>query len=89
MIKNQRLPRLPYVLLGAMTLVSFGGPFVILGAIWGGQSAKWPPDRPVEWVAVALVFGLVIGLFVACLSLGWWHRRASAVEKPKTGDFHS
>ena len=26
----RRLPRLPYVLLGAMTFVSFGGPFVIL-----------------------------------------------------------
>jgi hypothetical protein len=83
------LPRLPYVLLGAMTLVSFVGPFVILGTIWGGSSAKWPPDRPVEWVAIALVFGLVIALFLACLSVGWWHRRAAAGEEPKTGDFHS
>jgi hypothetical protein len=83
------LPRLPYVLLGAMTLVSFVGPFVILGTIWGGRSAKWPPDRAVEWVAIALVFGLVIALFLACLSVGWWHRRAAAAEEPKTGDFHS
>ena len=52
------------------------------------QSAKWPPDRPVEWVAITLVFGLVIALFVACVSLGWWYRPAvGRPEKPKTGDF--
>jgi hypothetical protein len=89
MSTKDRLPRLPYVLLGAMTLVSFAGPFVILGTIWGGNSAKWPPDRPVEWVAVALVFGLVVALFVACVSLGWWYRRAPAVDEPKSGEFHS
>jgi hypothetical protein len=89
MSTKERLPRLPYVLLGAMTLVSFVGPFVILVTIWGGRSAKWPPDRPIEWVAIAVVFGVVIALFVACLSLGWRHRRASAVEEPKTVDFHS
>ena len=89
MSTKERLPRLPYVLLGAMTLVSFGGPFVILGAIWGGRSAKWPPDRPVEWVAIVVVIGLVIALFLACLSIGWWHRPASQVVEQKTGDFHS
>jgi hypothetical protein len=89
MSTTERLPRLPYVLLGAMTLVSFVGPFVVLGAIWGGRSAKWPPDRPVEWLAIALVFGLVIALFVACLSIGWWYRRVSPAQKPKPGDFHS
>ena len=87
--ETQRLPRLPYVLLGAMTLVSFGGPFVILGPSAGGRSAKWPPDRPVEWVAIAVVIGLVIALFVACVSIGWWHRQASPVDEPKIGDFHS
>jgi len=34
------LPRLPYVLLAAMTVVSFGGPFVIVGVIWGGKIRK-------------------------------------------------
>jgi hypothetical protein len=89
MSTNQRLPRLPYVLLGAMTVASFVGPFVILGAIWGGPSAKWPPDRAIEWVAVALVFGLVIALFVACVSIGWWRPPASPVKEPKTGEFNS
>ena len=40
------LPRLPYVLLAAMTVVSFGGPFVIVGVIWGGDRAGWPPTGP-------------------------------------------
>ena len=57
MSARQPLPRLPYVLLGAMTFASFGGPFVILVVVRGGSSARWPPDRPVEWVAIALVFG--------------------------------
>ncbi len=50
-LRQTPLPRLPYVLLGAMTLVSFGGPFVILVVVRGGPSARWPPDRPVEWIS--------------------------------------
>ncbi|QEH32801.1 hypothetical protein OJF2_12850 [Aquisphaera giovannonii] len=68
------LPRLPYVLLIAMTAVSFGGPFVMLAAVRGGPNAGWPPDRPVEWVAIAAVMILFLGLFAACVSLGAWHR---------------
>ncbi len=49
---NQRLPALPYVLLGAMTLVSFGGPFAMLVVIRGGSSADWPPDRAIEWITI-------------------------------------
>jgi hypothetical protein len=84
MSSKQRLPRLPYVLLGAMTLASFGGPFVILAMVRGGANAGWPPDRPVEWVTIALVFGLVVALFFACVSMGWWYpvpRRPSAASK--------
>ena len=83
------LPRLPYVLLAAMTVASFGGPFAILGVLRGGTSGRWPPDRPVEWVVVTVVFGAVIALFVACVSIGWWHRPASRVTEPKTGDLDS
>ena len=39
---KEPLPRLPYVLLGAMTVVSFGGPFLILFVVRGGNSARWP-----------------------------------------------
>ncbi len=68
------LPRLPYVLLAAMTVVSFGGPFVIVGVIWGGDSAGWPPDRPIEWVTIGLVLALFLVLFVACVSIRFWYR---------------
>jgi len=70
---NPRLPALPYVLLGAMTLVSFGGPFAMLVIIRGGPSAEWPPDRAIEWITIGLVFGLVITLFCACVSIGVWY----------------
>ncbi len=68
------LPRLPYVLLVAMTVVSFGGPFVIVGVIRGGESARWPPDRPLEWVTIGLVLALFLILFVACVSIRLWFR---------------
>jgi hypothetical protein len=68
------LPRLPYVLLAAMTIVSFGGPFLIFAAVRGGPSSRWPPDRPVEWLAVGLVMALFVGLFVACVSIRLWFR---------------
>jgi hypothetical protein len=68
------LPRLPYVLLAAMTLVSFGGPFAIVGVLWGGQDSHWPPDRPIEWVVVILILALVIGLFIACVTIRAWYK---------------
>jgi hypothetical protein len=70
---KDRLPALPYVLLGGMTLVSFGGPIAMLILLWGGASDKWPPDRAIEWIAVSLIFGLVITLFVACVSISLWY----------------
>ena len=87
MKKEEPLYCLPYVLLGAMTFVSFVGPFVLLGALQGGSSGKWPPDRPVEWAVVIVVFGLVIGLHVACVSPCRWHRRASAAGNSETADY--
>jgi len=68
------LPRLPYVLLVAMTVVSFGGPFVIVGVVRGGDSARWPPDRPLEWVTIGVVLALFLILFVACVSIRLWFR---------------
>jgi hypothetical protein len=86
---SAKVPRLPYVLLGAMTLASFGGPLLILVVVRGGKSARWPPDRPVEWVAIALVFGLVIALFAACVSIGSWLRPAGPISKPEKNDMSS
>jgi hypothetical protein len=63
-------PRAPLVLLGLMTVASFGGPFVIFVTLQGGASAHWPPDRPVEWWVFGLITGLVAVLMTACLALG-------------------
>ena len=72
----KRRPRLfywPYALLGAMTLISFGGPFLVLVVVRGGASPSWPPDRPLEWFTIALVLVLFAASFVACITIGWWY----------------
>jgi hypothetical protein len=81
MSATPRTPALPYVLLAAMTLVSFGGPFVILVIVRGGPRANWPPDRPVEWITIALVAWLFLVLFFSCVSIGWWYSPAHGVKK--------
>jgi hypothetical protein len=73
MTSKQSPPTLPYVLLGAMTLVSFGGPFAVLAILQGGENANWPPDRAIEWITTGLVVGLVITLFCACASMRFWY----------------
>jgi hypothetical protein len=85
MTSYRRLPALPYVLLGAMSLISFGGPFVILFIVRGGASANWPPDRPVEWITIALVLLLAIALFLACVSIGWWYPSVRHVASTQDG----
>ncbi len=70
------LPRWPLVLLGVMTLLSFGGPVVIGLILRGGGSATWPPDRPIEWAVLFVISGLVAALMLACCGL------ALAVRKP-------
>jgi hypothetical protein len=68
------LPRLPYVLLVALSVVCFGGPFLIAGILWGGKSSRWPPDRPIEWITISAVMVLFFLLFVACVSIRAWYR---------------
>ncbi len=67
------IPRLPYFLLAALTLVSFGGPFAMFVVVRAGPRPDWPPDRVVEWVVIGLVIGLAIALFSACVTIGWWY----------------
>jgi hypothetical protein len=68
-----------------MTLISFGGPFVILFIVRGGTSANWPPDRPVEWITIGLVLWLAIALFLACVSIGWWYPPSRRGERTPNG----
>lgn len=78
--------RWAYVLLGAMTLVSFGGPFLIAVLLGGGERSGWPPDRPIEWVGVGLVFILFLACFVACLSVGKWLPKSADASRPKSAE---
>ncbi len=85
MSRNPPAPRLPYVLLGAMTLVSFGGPFAVFLVLRGGLRSDWPPDRRIEWIVIGTVIGLAVALFLACLTIGWWYtwaRHAKSTETP-------
>jgi hypothetical protein len=69
---NRLQSRLAYALLGAMTVVSFGGPLVLMLVIGGGQNPKWPPDRPVEWVAFGVIVSLACVLLLLGVSIRWW-----------------
>jgi hypothetical protein len=66
------VPRLPYVLLAALSLVAFGGPFVIFLVVRGGSSATWPPDRPIEWAVISAILALFLVLFAACVTIRLW-----------------
>lgn len=73
-----KLPRLPFVLLGLMTIFSFGGPVAIGLVLRGGASRNWPPDRSVEWVTLLGISGVVLALMLACLSLALANRKEMA-----------
>ena len=68
------LPRLPNALLGMLTVVCFGGPLVLWLVVRGGSSGEWPPDRVVEWLVLGLVVIAGGGLYLACITVGWWYR---------------
>jgi hypothetical protein len=68
--------RLPFVLLGLMTVATFGGPVAIGLALRGGDRPDWPPDRPVEWWVLGGISGLVFALMVACIAFSLIHQRA-------------
>ena len=72
--------RLPLVLLGLMTLVTFAGPFLIVFAVRGGPRPEWPPDRPVEWWTFAAVTAAFAALMLACLAVAFRLHRASSRE---------
>jgi hypothetical protein len=61
-----------YALLAALTLVCFGGPFLVMVVVRGGASPEWPPDRPLEWFTIGGVLVLFAVLFLACVTISWW-----------------
>jgi hypothetical protein len=81
-MSRPRGARAPFVLLGLMTIASFGGPFALVATIRGGASPDWPPDRAIEWWAFSLTTGLVAVLMTACLVLGLarWRKDVARTE---------
>lgn len=73
MSDRPRLSNWPFALLGVMSVVCFVGPLVIFVVVRGGPSPLWPPDRAVEWITIAIVIGLFLILFFACITIGWWY----------------
>ena len=67
------------ILLGAMSLGTFGGPVGIGAVLRGGASRSWPPDRPVEWATLFGIAGLVAACMLGILALGLAQRRDQAV----------
>ena len=76
--------RAAYALLGAMTLVSFAGPFAIALALRGGDSPRWPPDRPAERAVVGGVFAVFAACLLGCLTVRLWLPRPRTDEGPKS-----
>ena len=66
--------RLPFVILGLMTLACFGGPVAFGYVLRGGPNPDWPPDRPVEWATLGLVSGLVVLLMLVSFSFALRNR---------------
>jgi hypothetical protein len=85
---NPRLSRAAFVLLGLLTVATAGGPVAIALTLRGGNSPRWPPDRPVEWWTFASITGLVVALVVACLAIGLsrWRRALPSPEDRPRGE---
>ncbi len=81
----RRLPRLPFALLGLMTVFTFGGPIAIGSVLRGGASPNWPPDRAVEWATLLGISGVVLALMIACLGLALANRKAMAAPRAPDG----
>lgn len=84
--RSAHVAKLPLVLLGIMTAATFGGPLGVMLVLRGGVEPAWPPDRPVEWVALIGAVGLVAALMIAILALGLANLRAMKAETESLRD---
>ena len=69
-------PRL-MIMLGILTLITFGGPIAIGIVLWGGASPNWPPDRPIEWLTVLGLGSVALVLMLAIVIMGASQRQKS------------
>lgn len=80
---RSKSPKTLLGLLGAMTLLTFGGPVGFSVVLKGGNSPDWPPDRTVEWVYLIANAGLILGLMIAIVVKGIRDQRAGIAPHPK------
>jgi hypothetical protein len=77
----------PFVLLGLLTLGTFGGPLAIFLTLRGGIRSQWPPDRKVEWwiFGGTIVGYLVLLAVVLVVGLYRWRRTVRAQRESAPG----
>jgi hypothetical protein len=68
----------PLILLGLMTLDTFGGPLLFGYVLRGGRSPDWPPDRPIEWYTLGGILGLALVLMIVAIAMAVANQRALA-----------
>ena len=67
--RSSRVERGPLVILAVMSVLCFGGPFGVRWVLQGGKQEGWPPDRPVEWVALIGSCVLVLTFMLVLLKI--------------------
>jgi hypothetical protein len=70
-----RESRLPFLILGVMTVLLFGGPLTFALVLRGGASPNWPPDRPIEWTCLIGLLGMVVVLMALSIPLALANHR--------------
>lgn len=74
-----------YALLGAMTAITFAGPFALAWLLSGGERRGWPPDRTVEWAGATALLVAFAATFIACLTVRRWLLKPQPRDEPRAG----
>jgi hypothetical protein len=78
--------RTAVIILAIMTALCFGGPFGVKWILSGGIERGWPPDRPVEWIALFGTCGLVLAMMVVLLAMNLHLTRSIRAASKPPGD---
>lgn len=87
--RSARVERLPLLILAVMTLLCFAGPLGVWWVLLGGRAEGWPPDRPVEWVALIASCGVVLAMMMVLLFMNLRTTKAIQAEARSASDERS